>query len=289
MAVLTSTPIAIQEILMATDYSPVSEAALPYALELARHFHAGLHVVHVLLPGEWEPTADDTSEAFEYKPVEQAEKHMAAFLTSQDLGGTRCDYLIRRGPNVCEELRRIIEDKNINLVVLGTHGRGGLGKLLVGSVAEEVSRNAPCPVLTVGPRVTTAPQTFRRIAFATDLTPESLEHLPFVLNLVDEYQAHLAMVNVPLDPYADDANVAETIKKEMRKLVPPGPDRDYVVEFGDPALVICAAAEERNCDLIMMGAHAADAASTHFSGAIAHRILLEAKCPVLTVHWFKQD
>jgi nucleotide-binding universal stress UspA family protein len=290
MDVLTSTPIAIKEILMATDYSPASEAALPYALQLARRFNAGLHVVHVLLPGEWEPTADDTSAAFECQPVEQAERHMASFLSSRDLGGARCDYLIRRGDKVWEELYKIIQDKDINLVVLGTHGRGGLGKLLVGSVAEEVFRQAPCPVLTIGPRVASAaPRSFRKIAFATDLTPESLEHLPFVLDFADEYQAQLVIIHVPGDEYLRSGNVIETIETQMRQLIPPRAKCEYVVDFGDPAYVIRTVAEERDCDLIMMGAHAAGGGSTHFAGAIAHRILLEAQCPVLTVHWPNQD
>ncbi len=290
MAVLTPTRIAVKEILMATDYSPASEAALPFAIELARHFNAGLHVVHVLLPGEWEPTADDTSKAFEYKPVEQAEKHMASFLSAKNLGGVRCEYLVRRGPSVWEELCRIIQDKAIDMVVLGTHGRGGIGKLLVGSVAEEVFRKAPCPVLTIGPRAAgQAPTAFRKIAFATDLTPESLEHLPFVLGFAEDWKAHLIVVHVPPGQYVASREVSETTLRRMRELIPPRANLEYAVEFGDPAFAIRQVADDQQCDLIMLGAHLAGDASTHFSGAVAHEILLQAQCPVLTVHWYQRD
>lgn len=290
MTVFAPTRIAIKEILMATDYSSASESALPFALEMARHFDAGLHLVHVLLPGEWEPTADDTTGAFEYKPAEQAEKHMASLLSTIDLGTVRCEYLIRRGSSVWEELDRIIQDKAIDMVVLGTHGRGGIEKLLVGSVAEEVFRKAPCPVLTIGPGFTGGvPTAFRRIVFATDLTPESLEHLPFVLGFAEDWNAHVIVMHVPKSPYVPDRLVAESTVKRMRELIPPQANLEYAVEFGDPAYAIKHLAENENCDLIMLGAHIGGDASTHFSGTIAHKILLEARCPVLTVHWYKRD
>jgi len=290
MTVLAPTRIAIQEILMATDYSPASEAALPYALEIARYFNAGLHIVHVLLPGEWQPTADDTTGAFEYKPVEQAEKHMASFLSAVKLGEVRCEYLIRQGPSVWEELYRIIQDKAIDMAVLGTHGRGGIRKLLVGSVAEEVFRKASCPVLTIGPRATGLPPVaFRKILFATDLTPESLQHLPFVLGFAEEWKAALIALHVPQFPYDPDREVADATTKRMRELIPAQANLEYAVEFGDPAAAIARFADDQDCDLIMLGAHLGGDASSHFSGAIAHKILLEAQCPVLTVHWYKED
>ncbi len=284
MTVLTPTRIAIKDILMATDLSPASQPALAYALELARHFDAALHIVHVLLPGEFETPADDTTLAMEPKPAESAEQHMAAFLSTTDFGKVRCDYLIRRGPSVWEELYRIIQDKDISLVVLGTHGRGGIRKLLVGSVAEEVFRKAPCPVLTIGPSVTgSVPTTFRSIGFATDLSPESLEHLPFVMAFAEEYGSKVIVIHaVELGPEAVAAGL-----KRVRDLIPTHPKLEYVVERGDPAYVVEKAAEEHQCDLMMLGAHLSADAEAHFSGAIAHKILLRLRCPVLTVHWFK--
>lgn len=286
MAVLTPAGIRITEILLATDYSAASEAALPFAVELARHFEAGLHVVHVLLPGEWEPTADDTSTAFPYKPVETAERQMASFLSTTDVGGVRCEYLVRQGQNVWEELNRIVQDKDIGLIILGTHGRSGIRKLLVGSVAEEVFRRSSIPVLTIGPHVgRMATPAFRNIAFATDLTPESLEHLPFVLAFAEDRKAQVTVVHA-VKAYAPD--IVAATHQRMRELIPPQANLKYVVEIGDPATVINRVAEQANCDLIMLGAHLADEGETHFSGAIAHRVLLEARCPVLTVHWFNK-
>lgn len=284
MTVLTPTRIAIKDILMATDFSPASQPALAYAVELARHFDAALHIVHVLLPGEFEPPADDTTAAIEPKPVESAEQHMGAFLSTTDFGKLRCDYLIRRGSSVWEELYRIIQDKDIGLVVLGTHGRGGIRKLLVGSVAEEVFRNAPCPVLTIGPSIAGAvPTRFRTIGFATDLSAESLEHLPFVTAFAEEYGANVVVIHA-VAPVADAVTSA---LKQMRELIPAQTNLEYAAEYGDPAEVVEKVAEEHQCDLMMLGAHLSADAEAHFSGAIAHRILLRLRCPVLTVHWFK--
>jgi nucleotide-binding universal stress UspA family protein len=282
MTVLTPARVAIKEVLMATDYSPASEVALPYAVEMARYFDATLHVVHVLLPGEWEPTADDTTAAFPYEPNQEAQRHMASFFSSTGLEGVRSDYLIRRGQNVWEELSRIIEDKNIDMVVLGTHGRGGIGKLLIGSVAEDVFRKAACPVLTIGPHVagrTAAP--FRRIAFATDLTEPSLEHIPFIFGLAEEFQARLAVIHA-LQPFIATGDVIEASRQKMRQMIPSQPKLEYLIEIGEPADAIRKAAEQWNCDLIALGAHAN--ISTHWGAATAHRIVAEAHCPVLTLH-----
>jgi nucleotide-binding universal stress UspA family protein len=117
---------------------------------------------------------------------------------------------IRRGkmPDVISE---IVDKQRIDLLVVGTHGGTGVGKLLMGSVAEGIVRHATCPVLTVGPKASgRIKQEFqpdgkdfapgeielRQIIFATDFTAESLAAAPFAISLAEEFQARLGMLHV---------------------------------------------------------------------------------------------
>jgi nucleotide-binding universal stress UspA family protein len=96
-------------------------------------------------------------------------------------------------------LSRLIRERDIDLVVLGTHGRTGARKLLMGSIAEKVFRHATCPVLTAGPNVSPNPEgkaRFQPILFATDFGKESLEALPFALHLAEKGRAQLTMLHV---------------------------------------------------------------------------------------------
>jgi nucleotide-binding universal stress UspA family protein len=98
-------------------------------------------------------------------------------------------------------LAKAIQEKKIDLIVMGTRGRSGVGKFLLGSSAEEVFRQAPCPVLTVGPHSPAkAPHEFTRIVFATDFSPESVAALPYAVSLAQECQAHLTLLHVVAEP-----------------------------------------------------------------------------------------
>jgi len=180
-------------------------------------------------------------------------------------------------------------------VVMGTHGRSGLDRLLMGSVAEEVFRQAPCPVMTVGPRVAAqAPPEadFKHIVLATNLTPGS-PALPYALSLAQEFQALLTVVNM-VPPAAqtpsDFERIVETRTRNMRAMVEPEAELwctpEYLVRFGPTADGILEIAAEKQADLIVLGAHAAAGhlgAATHAAAATAHSVVSRAHCPVLTV------
>ena len=93
-------------------------------------------------------------------------------------------------------LSELIKTHQIDLAVIGTHGHGGLTKVFLGSVAEQIFHKAPCPVLTVGPNVSTDPVSIaaiHQILYATDFTPESLAAVPYAISLAEENQAHLSL------------------------------------------------------------------------------------------------
>ena len=111
--------------------------------------------------------------------------------------------------NVADVLEELVQTYSADLVVVGTSSRAGWGKVLLGSIAEEIIREATCPVLTVGPHVTTlASAGIHSIVCATDFSPGSLRALEFAVSLAHEYKAHLTLVHVVEGSLRDSPHLA---------------------------------------------------------------------------------
>jgi nucleotide-binding universal stress UspA family protein len=137
--------------------------------------------------------------------VERAAKEAAGRLNDQ-LQGVEHEVVIGEG-KIWEVMSDLIEKKEIDLVVLGTRGRTGFGKTLLGSVAEQILRQSPCPVLTVGPHVNLWSEEYakmREILYATDLAADFPMAAPYAVSLAQENQAHLVLLHVIEDPKAGD-------------------------------------------------------------------------------------
>jgi nucleotide-binding universal stress UspA family protein len=289
--------IALKTILFATDFSPCSNAALPYALSVARRYGARLHAAHVmptkaemllLSPESWPAVAEEEDKRIQAY-IEQLEKQFQ---------GLPHDMLTPRG-KVADALAQIIEEREIDLLVLGTHGRAGVGKLFLGSVAEEIFRRAACPVLSVGPNVSSKPDgeiQFQHIVFATDFSEDSLAALPYAVSLAEEDQAQLALLHVVEQPAAGIADLEEvkaSLMRRLKELVPPEAEpwcqAECLLEFGrqfaPPAERILEVAGDQAADLIVLGVRPVRGKLglvTHLASTTA-RILTQAACPVLTV------
>jgi len=136
--------IAIKRVLVPTDFSETSDAALKYGIGLARAFGAQLYLLHV--PGE----AGVNFEAdFPMVQFEAAVRERVDMLVSpRDLITLRPEYALRIGVPA-DQIVHYADDRDIDLIVMGTHGRSGVAHMVMGSVAETVVRTAPCPVLTI--------------------------------------------------------------------------------------------------------------------------------------------
>jgi len=144
----------IKRILFPTDFSEGAMNALPYAVDMVRHYGARLYMLHVMhdiaVSGLHIPhvSLDVIHKEIEAEASKEIEKF--GVMERQDI--KNIEYVILRGVPY-EEILKFVEKNNIDLIVMGTHGRKGLDRVLFGSVAERVVRNAPCPVLTVrGPK-----------------------------------------------------------------------------------------------------------------------------------------
>lgn len=299
---------SLKTILFATDLSPSSQAALPHLRAIAERYGSTIHVLHVLapepmleLPLDMPPELDADRDA--------AQSALNTLLAGKPFGNIASTATVARG-RLWEVLGEFIKEKNIDLIVLGTHGRRGLKKLVLGSVAEQIFRLARCPVLTISPHSVTERTAQTRIAtilFATDFSSGSHRALPYAKSLARTNNAHLILLHavsagaeiVPIDLSAGEAAVdlsseiaAQALagaREQMAEMVSCGTIRELVpeiiVEYGAAAETILGVAKSKQADLIVMGAHRAPGSliAGHLPWATASMVVCQAHCPVLTV------
>ncbi len=288
----TSSRLSLKNILFTTDFSEASAAALPYVRALAKWFGAKVVVAHsaaaatpLALPMEPVPPEMD----FEW---DSARKKLDELARSNPVPGAACETVLCRG-DLWNTLPDLVERYQIDLIVLGTHGREGVKKLVLGSAAEQIFRRSTCPVLTVGPnahRTQVEFDNWKHILFATDFSEGSLHALPYALSIAEENQALLTLAHfVSLVPMQRQEAVEEQNRKRLRGLLP-ADSADWcapecVVRFEFPSDGILKLAEERGADLIVMGVHKSNTprALAHMPWAIAYEVVCHARCPVLTV------
>jgi len=142
--------IKLTTILVPSDFSECSDAALRYGLELARRFDARLHLLHVVQDPLTQPWAAEGFSAPLFEAVEkwqrEAKARLAAAIPLSDVGRVTVSATVA-WPYA--EILRYAAENDVDLIVMGTHGRSGVSHMLLGSIAERVVRHAPCPVLTV--------------------------------------------------------------------------------------------------------------------------------------------
>jgi nucleotide-binding universal stress UspA family protein len=292
----SGTRITVKNILFLTDFSEPSEAALPFASAVAREFGSKIHALHVLIPAPYIYMTPDTAAITVEAQEESAQVEMQR--VESQLAGLPHEVAVVRSLGIWSALQKAISDCHADMIILGTHGRTGAQKVLLGSAAEEIFRRARVPVLTIGPSVRMAIHNgarFSRVLFATDFTPESLVAAPYAVALAEENQARLVLLHVVPHPRsgANPPSIGHSVADVMYQLsglVPKDAELwcrpEAVVEHGEAAEQILEAAKERGADLIVMGVRNAAgrlAVATHFEQSVAHKVVAHATCPVLTV------
>lgn len=289
------TRVNFRNVLFLTDFSEPSEAAVPFVSAIARAYGSKTLVLNVLLP---DPLLYSTPTAINL--VEEAQRDTAKAAMQQvasQLSGFPCETRVEWGPEVWPIAEEAIKSHGIDLVVVGTHGRTGTEKLLLGSVAEEIFRRSPVPVLTVGPAVSKGfhgGARFHNVLFATDFSDHSLAALPYALSLAQENQARLILLHVLQHnglkaPSLSQTAIAAAFSK-LKELIPEGTDNwcrpETLVENGESALRILEIGKKHGADLIVLGVrNSAEhlGSAIHLGRATAHKVVVDAPCPVLTV------
>ncbi len=297
----------VRSILFPTDFSECAESAFTHAAYLADRFQAELHVLHVISS----EALDEESplSCFPLTEEEVAEQlHLSVGKRLEAAVGARRDEGVRvlsahlTRPSVAEGILEYAATHDIDLIVMGTHGRRGIRRLLMGSVAENVVRHASCPVLTVrGVQESAKKPEVNRILVPIDFSDHSYPALAYARDLASLYGAHLDLLHVveetelphvysvepPLVPVPEvRARALEALKALASETRVLGVPADGFVSLGNPVNEILDFAETREHDLIVIATHGLTGLKHLLLGSVAEKVIRMALCPVFTVRSF---
>jgi nucleotide-binding universal stress UspA family protein len=285
--VRTSTAISFKNVLFLTDFSEASNRALAYALAVARHFQARIYPAHVIDHAPAESAASN-------EPIADMEARKRQQLARQvEYNGLRFYPLLSRC-DLESAIPHWIAEYGIDLIVMGTHGRRGIQRFLLGSTSEWVVRNALCPVLTVGPHVN-VPRLFSlaidKVIYTAGLSGQ--DHaisLKYALSLAEERSARLTLLHILPEEsrdYHDRTRVLRFTLDQLQSMLPADATSrcrpDLAVDAGDPGERILHHAESEQPDLIVMGLARTHESKNGTAPGVTYRVISSAPCAVLTV------
>ena len=288
MATVNPTAVTFDRILVPTDFSEISQRALEYAKGIAKLGNSELLLVHADPPANLitppEAAWVDLSEVQSLQE-EQLEQSGAALRSE----GFRVRAISVTAP-LYDELFSTVKQYKVDLIVMGTHGKKGLERFLLGSDAEAVLRHVGCPVLSVGPAVPSLGDKtwrIREVICATTLKPSAAEVVAYAHKLAALYEAELVLFHVKSSSSQEDAVDWVSFEEAFHHYVPEDlGERSWLrtrLASASPATSIVDLAKQRGSDLIVMGAHPTSSVATHFARGTAGKVLAEAPCPVMTI------
>lgn len=290
-AQLTPVGVGIRNVLIATDFSSCSNQALNLGLRLAKEHLAQAHVVLVvpseefMIAGPEAYVAARNAAARDLETLKVELKNVSGYVEGSDY------HLYLLEGYIAPSILTFAQQKNIDLIVMGTHGRGGLGKALMGSVAELVFRGSAVPVMTIGPHAkhvveALAPKT---ILVAADFTAASERAVRYAAAMASEYKSRLTLVHVlnpkNLSHAQSQPQVIQETEAKLAALLGPEQNVSFTsrVEIGRVVPTILQTARGMGADLLVVGVRPSIPALSRFMWPNAYEIVRESSCPVLTV------
>ncbi len=287
-----------RQILCPIDFSDCSRHALDHAVAIARWYGGTVTALHVVHPIPYADPLMASAIVFTAEDLERIRHELVQFV-SDEVGRTPISTALVQANAVSGILGEAAE-LPADLIVLGTHGRGGFERLMLGSVTERILRKAACPVLTVPPRAADAvpagPVAFKKILCAVDFSPASEKALAYAASLASESGAALTLVHVvePLPIYEPviaggsgffnyEELATEATRARLHEIAPRESRVREVVSTGRPYREILRHAREDGSDLIVIGVHGRAVDRIGFFGSTTNHIVREAACPVLSL------
>jgi nucleotide-binding universal stress UspA family protein len=300
--------LTIERILFPTDFSEGSERALDAALSLAETFDAELHMLHAVVLHSDDPNDPahhfPDSEEIRVRLRQAAERRIASGGDARSAQMLRVRHHQLRGMSPAPVIREQAEEVDADLIVMSTAGRRGLEGVLVGSVAEEVVRLAPCPVLTLRSGVEAASfPSAAPILVPVDFSEHSRRALTLAREFADRFSAGIQVLHVferPIHPEVYlggmplDSPQFRTVENSLREALEtfvseaPGPEvltELYVVD-GRAVPGILEFAEHHGTGMIVIATHGLTGLAHVLLGSVSERIVRRAECPVLTARAF---
>ncbi len=300
--------VAVKNILVPNDFSDCSRIALQAAMDLSHRTGAALHTLFAeVLHGEsFAPEAAGPAEGDAAR--NRLRDHVAEEVRSRPDWQSEAlpvSHSVVRDIAPASAIISYADEHDIDLIVMGTHGRRGLRRLLLGSVAEEVVRLAPCSVFTIRCK-TALPASglhVQRILVPIDFSKHSVEALRTAAGLADLYGARLDLLHVVEDrlhPAFYNAGVfsiydvqpdieekaIESLERLLSDTVGPEAQASFHAAPGQAAHGIVTFAETHHADMIVMSTHGLTGLEHFFIGSVAEKVVRVASCPVFTLKAF---
>lgn len=299
----------IRRILYPTDFSACAEQALDHALFLARQYEAELHILNAVVLHADDPANPERQFPGSVELLDRmtalASERMAELVPQEEREVLRVREVQERGFAAAPIILEYADEHDIDLVVMGTHGRRAAARFFLGSVATEVVRHAECPVMTIReadpPREVEA---FERILVPLDFSRHSLVALAYAKDLASRYGAGLQLLHVielatyptlygPAAAMFDLEKIRQVSFDAMDRAVEetPGPqvNCETHVTSGRVASEIAAFAEAHESDLVVISTHGLTGFERMLTGSTAEQVTRVVACPVFTVKAFGKE
>ncbi len=292
----------VKLILCPIDFSEFSIRAYRHALSLAEHYRAkvvALHVVELFrFPSAGFAASAGLYDEFCHAARESGKEQLQEFLKNHAHDEIHPELVVHQGI-ASDSILLFAQTQKTDVIVMGTHGRRGYDRLMLGSVTDRVIRRAPCPVLAVckpshdsmaADRERGHDHHLRRIIFCTDFSENSERALNYAISATEEYDAELTLLHVledvPRPAKTEQAIAAAT--EQLDKLIPPEGRETLkiktAVRIGKPYRQIIQLALETQADMVAMGVHGRGALDLAVFGSTTYRVMQLGPCPVLAVH-----
>jgi nucleotide-binding universal stress UspA family protein len=290
----------IKSIVCPVDFSEFSARAYHHAVSLAEHYRAKLVAQHVIELSHY-PYADFAASAGNYENFSRAmleggKEQLREFVKMYTQAEIQTEIVVSQG-TAPDSILSFAQDQKMDLIVMGTHGRRGFDRLMLGTTTDRVMRRSVCPVLAVSqaPPDATASEERRhvhhldRIVFCTDFSENSERALNYAVSATREYDAELTMLHVLESANsARKEEITTTAAGQLDKLIP-AEERNGLkikteVRVGEPYQQIIQHAEEAKTDLVVMAVRGRGALDLAVFGSTTYRVMQLGPCPVLAVH-----
>ncbi|MGA3211388.1 MAG: universal stress protein [Terriglobales bacterium] len=292
----------IKLILCPIDFSEFSIRAYRHALSLAEHYRAGLVALHIVELWRY-PFADYAASAGDYGEFcrslgEGGNEQLREFVKKHSHGAIQPELVVHQG-TAPDCILSLAQSRKVDMIVMGTHGRRGYDRLVLGSVTNRVMRKAPCPVLAICKPTPEAGAAevekghahhLTRILYCTDFSENSGEALKYAISAAREYGAELTLMHV-LDEAPGSAKTQEAIgaaAEKLDRLISPEERKTLkiktAVRVGKPYAQIIQLAGEAHMDIVTMGVRGRGALDLAVFGSTTCRVMQLGPCPVLAVH-----
>jgi nucleotide-binding universal stress UspA family protein len=288
--------VRFKRILCPVDFFKTSAAAFEYAIKLAVQYNAKVHILHVVAPAMPATYGAVLSYGDLTSVIEKdAKRSLQKFKARAAKTGIVATAEVLLG-DANSEILRAVETRRADLVVMGTHGRRGFERLVLGSVTERMLRHCPVPLIVVGSgkKARSAPPNIRRILLTTDFSDGTADAVAYGLSIAQECQARVTLLHVLHELAADVAGkyrepLLRGIENQMQNLIPENAldwcDVETRIEEGLPFQVISQFLVSGNFDLLVMNIHGKNMLDRALIGSTAERTLRAAAgiCPVLLI------